>query len=79
MPPVQLPCSTLCPGAPLRLSYKRLQQHKDKPYLLGGQQQPSCQRCHEDKTWANFCHYRSHGPVCPPESQTELQQVLIDR
>ena len=62
-----------------RLSYKHLKRHKVKPYILGGPQQPQCTHCHSDKTWGHFCHYRSHGPVCPPESQRELQQILIER
>ena len=62
-----------------RLSFGQLKKHAAKAYLLGGEQQPRCKHCHSDTHWGHFCHYRNHGPVCPPSSQHELQQILLDR
>lgn len=36
-----------------------------RPYLFGAQARPACTNCREDKLWAHFCQYRSHGPICP--------------
>lgn len=50
-----------------------------RPYLFGAQARPACTNCREDKLWAHFCQYRSHGPICPDWVQQSMLGSWLER
>ena len=66
-----------CPLPYLRLSLEDIRAGQ-RPYLLGGVQQPNCTNCHRTDGWGQSCQFK-RGPVCPAWVQERIVQAWLAR
>ena len=74
--------SSIAAQAGCPLEYRRLSVEDikggQKPYLLGGAQQPTCTNCARSDGWATVCQFKS-GQLCPDWVQQRVISSWVER